>query len=67
MYLFLDRLMFQLMELPIYLAMDHLMEHPMGHIMELTMDILMDHVMDKTINHMGMGISNPLTLLLMAL
>ena len=74
-----DRLTFQLMELPIYLPMDHLMEHLMGHLMhhpmdhlmvhpmELPMDILMDRSTDKTINHMGTGINNPLTLLTMDL
>ena len=31
------------------------------------MDILMDPNMDKTINRMGTGINNPLTLLTMAL
>ena len=67
MYLFLNRLMFQLMGLPIYLTMDHLMEHPMEHLMDLPMDILMDHSMDKNINHMGTGINNSLTLIIMAL
>ena len=32
MYLFLDRLMFQLMELPIPLTIDVLMVHPMEHL-----------------------------------
>ena len=63
MYLFLDHLMVQLMELPIYLTIDYLMEH----IMELPMDILMDRSTEKTINRMGMGINNLLTLLTMAL
>ena len=67
MYLFLDRLMFHLVELSIYQTMDLLMVHPMEHLMELLMDILMDCTMDKTINSMGMGINNLLTLPIMAL
>ena len=67
MYLFLDRLMFHLMELPVYQPMDLLMVHPMEHLMELLMDILMDHSMDKTTNPMGTGINNLLTLLIMVL
>ena len=66
MYLFLDRLMFHLMELPIYQPMDLLMVHPMEHLMELLMDILMDLSMEKNTNPMGMGINNPLNLLIMA-
>ena len=56
MYLFLDCLMFQLLEIPIPLTMDILMVHPMEHLMELLMDIRMDFTMEKTINHMGMGV-----------
>ena len=67
MYLCLDRLMFQLLELPIPLTMDILMVHPIEHLMELPMEILMDRSMDKTINRMGTSIKNPLTLLIMAL
>ena len=83
MYLLLDRLMEylvdHLMEIPIYLPMDHLTEHLMGHLMdhlvdhlmvqpmEFPMDFLMDCSTYKTINCMGMGINNPLTLLTMAL
>ena len=67
MYLFLDRLMFQLIEIPIPLTMDLLMVHPMEHLMELLMDICMDCTMDKTINRMGTGIKNQLTLPIMAL
>ena len=67
MYLFLDRLIFQLMELPIPLTIDILMVHPMEHLMELLTDILMDRSMDKTTNPMGTGINNLLTLLIMAL
>ena len=67
MYMFLDLLMFHLVELPIYQTMDLLMVRPMKHLMELLMDILMDHSMDKTTNPMGMGINNPLTLLIMSL
>ena len=67
MYLFLDHLMFHLMELPIYQTMDLLMVHPMEHLMELLMDILMDRSMEKTTNPMAMSINNPLTLLIMAL
>ena len=67
MYLFLDRLMFHLVELPVYQTMDLLVVHPMEHLMEILMDILMDHSMDKTTNLMGMGINNPLSLLIMAL
>ena len=67
MYLFHDNLIVQLMELPIYLTMDHLMGHPMEHLMELLMDILMDCSMEKTVNRMGTGINNPLTLPIMAL
>ena len=55
MHIFLDRLMEYLK--------DHLMVHPM----DLPMDLLMDHSTDTNINHMGTGISNPLTLLTMAL
>ena len=47
--------------------MELLMGHPMGHLMELLMDNLMDRSMDKTINPMGTGINNLLTLLIMAL
>ena len=47
--------------------MDILMGHPIGHLMELLMDSLMDHSMDKTINAMGVGINNLLTLPIMAL
>ena len=67
MYLFLDRLMVQLMELPVYQTMDHLMEHPMEHLMELPIDILMDRSINKNINRMGTGIKNSLTLLIMDL
>ena len=67
MYVFLDRLMFHLMELPIYHTMDLLMVCPMEHLMELLMDILIDHIMYKNTNPMGTGINNPLTLLIMAL
>ena len=67
MNMFLDRLMFQLLELPIPLTKDILMVHPMEHLMELLMDICMDCTMDKTINRMGTGIKNLLTLLIMAL
>ena len=63
MYLFLDRLMFHLMDLPIYQTMDLLMVHPMEHLMEL----LMDCSMEKTTNPMGTGINNLLTLLIMPL
>ena len=63
MYLFLDRLMFHLVELPIYQPMDLLMVHPIEHLMELLMDILMDYSTDKTTNPMGTGIK----LLIMAL
>ena len=59
--------MVHLKEFPISLTMDILMGHPMGHLMELLMDSLMDHSMDRTINPMGMGINNPLTLPIMAL
>ena len=41
------------------------MDHLMVQLMELPMDILMDCSMEKTINHMGMGINNLLTLLIM--
>ena len=47
--------------------MDILMVHSMEHLMELLMDIRMDHNMDITINPMGMGINNLLTLPIMAL
>ena len=67
MYLFLDCLMFQLLELPIPLTMDIIMVHPMEQLMELLMDIHIDRTMDKTINRMGTGINNPLTLPIMAL
>ena len=67
MCLFLDRLMFHLVELPIYQTMDLLMVHPMERLMELLMDILMDCSMDKNTTPMGKGIKNPLTLLIMAL
>ena len=67
MYLFLDHLMFQLLELPIPLTMDILMVHPMEHLMELLMDIRMDRTMDKTINRMGTGINNLLNIPIMAL
>ena len=65
--MFLDHLMFQLMELPISLTMDLIIVHPMEHLMELPMDILMDRSMDKSIKCMITGINNPLTLLIMAL
>ena len=65
--MFLDRLMVHLKEFPISLTMDILMGHPMGHLMELLMDSLMDCSMDRTINPMGMGINNLLTLPIMAL
>ena len=54
--------MAQLKEFPISLTMDILM----GHLMELLMDSLMDRSMDKTINRMGAGMKNLLTLLIMA-
>ena len=43
------------------------MELLMGHLMELLMDSLMDRSMDRTINLIGMGIKNLLTLSIMAL
>ena len=55
------------MEPPRYLPMDHPMEHLMDHLMVQPMDIPMDHITEKTINHMGTGINNPLTLLTMDL
>ena len=67
MYLFLDHLMFELMELPISLTMDLLMGHPMEHLMELLMEILMDCSMEKNTNPMDTGINNLLTLLIMSL
>ena len=54
-------------EFPISLTMDILMGHPMGHLMELLMDSLMDCSMDITINPMGTGINNLLSLPIMAL
>ena len=60
--LFLDRLMFHIKEFSISLTMEILMGHPMGHLMEIIMDSLTDHSMDRTINPMGVGINNLLTL-----
>ena len=54
-------------DFPISLNMELLMGHPMGHFMELLMDSLMDRSMDRTINPMGKGINNLLTLPIMAL
>ena len=54
-------------EFPISLTMELLMGHPMVHLMELLMDSLMDHSMDRTINPMGTGINNLLTLPIMDL
>ena len=62
-FLFLDRLMVHRKEFPISLTMELLM----GHLMELLMDSLMDRSMDRTINPMGAGINNLLTLQIMAL
>ena len=59
--------MVHLKEFPISLAMEILMGHPVGHLMELLMDSLMDRSMDGTINPMGAGINNLLTLPIMAL
>ena len=59
--------MAHLKDFPISLTMDILMGHPMGHLMELLMDNLMDRSMDRTINPMGTGIKNLLTLLIMDL
>ena len=53
MYLFLDRLMFQLLELPIPLTMEILMVHPMENLMELLRDICMDRTMDKNYQPYG--------------
>ena len=50
-----------------YLHMDHLMDHIMVRTMELHIYLLIDRITDKKINHMGTGINNPLTLLIMAL
>ena len=65
--MFLDNLMVHHKDFPISLTMELLMKHPMGHLMELLMDSLMDCSMDRTINPMGTGINNLLTLLIMAL
>ena len=54
-------------EFPISLTMELLMGDPMGHLMELLMDSLMDLSMDRTINPMGAGINNLLTLPIMDL
>ena len=59
--------MVHLKEFPISLTMEILMGHPMGHLMELLMDSLMDCSMNRTINPVGTGINNLLTLLIMAL
>ena len=66
-FLFLDHLMVHHKDFPISLTMELLMGHPMGHLMELLMDSLMDRSMDRTINPMGMGIKNLLTLPIMAM
>ena len=65
--LFMGCLMVHCKEFPISLTMELLRGHPMGHLMELLMDSLMDRNMDRTINPMGMGINNLLTLPIMAL
>ena len=67
MYLFLYHLMFHLIEFPVYQTMDLLMVHPMEQLMELLMYILMDCSMEKNTNPMGMGINNPITIIIMAL
>ena len=65
--MFLDHLMVHRKEFPISLIMELLTGHPMGHVLELLMENLMDRSMDRTINPMGTGINNLLTLLIMYL
>ena len=65
--MFLDHRTVHRKEFPTSLTMDLLMVHPMGHLMELLMDSLMDRSMDRTINPVGTGFNNLLTLPIMAL